>query len=85
MWRNGYWSLFVCPLCGSKKYVQIRVQKPSGHWYTTPFYQCFTCSVMFRDPVLFTKCEVDMLNEERTPGGAHNMAPFRMERDNDAE
>jgi transcription elongation factor Elf1 len=74
-WKNGFWSRFSCPLCGSRKYVRVRVQKQSGHWYVTEFYECFACSVMFRDPVLFTRCRVDTLNDERTPGRAHGADP----------
>jgi hypothetical protein len=57
-WKNGYWALFKCPLCGSTKYIQVRVKKPNGHWYTTEFYECCSCSVMFRDPVSFARCRV---------------------------
>ena len=71
VWKNGRYTLFCCPLCGGSKYVEVRVQRPNGHWYTTAFYECFHCSVMFRDPVSFTRCQVDTLNDERTPGGAH--------------
>ena len=70
-WKNGYWTLFKCPLCGSTKYVEVRVQRPSGHWYTTPFYQCFHCSVVFRDPVSFAQCRVDAANVELRPGGVY--------------
>jgi hypothetical protein len=70
-WENGTFSAFRCPLCGSTQYVEVRVRKPSGHWYVTEFYKCFHCSVMFKDPVLFTQCQVDMRNAERTMGGAH--------------
>jgi hypothetical protein len=44
-WKNGRWTLFKCPLCGSESYVQVRVQKPIGDWYLTEFFQCFDCSV----------------------------------------
>ena len=67
-WKNGYWELFKCPLCGSTKYVEVRVQRPNGMWYTTAFYQCFHCTVMFRDPVLFTKCD-------SSPGPIAHMRP----------
>jgi hypothetical protein len=77
-WKNGYWELFKCPLCGSSKYVEVRVQRPSGHWYTTAFYQCFSCSVMFRDPVLFSKCMVSTANDECTPAGAYIVRPDMM-------
>ena len=63
-WKDGYWELFKCPLCDGRKYVEVRVQKPNGHWYRTEFFQCFTCSVMFRDPVLFSKCMVDTANDD---------------------
>lgn len=56
-WKNGQWELFKCPLCGSRKYVPVIVQRPSGTWYTTSFYRCFSCSVMFTDPVVFAKCD----------------------------
>lgn len=69
-WKDGYWELFRCPLCGSDKYVEVRVQRPSGHWYTTAFYQCFGCSVMFRDPVLFARCKADTANDDLRP---HNV------------
>jgi hypothetical protein len=74
-WKNGYWELFKCPLCGSAKYVEVRVQRPSGHWYTTAFYQCFGCSTMFRDPVLFTKCKVDTANVELRPTAVYAIRP----------
>jgi hypothetical protein len=70
-WNNGKWALFKCPLCGSNGYVEVRVQKPNGHWYITEFYQCCHCSVMFRDPVLFTQCRVDKANVNRGPQGAY--------------
>ena len=72
-WKNGQFELFRCPLCGSRQYVPVTVQKPNGHWYQTEFFQCVWCSVMFRDPVSFTRCEVDDRNSERTPGGAHGL------------
>jgi transcription elongation factor Elf1 len=57
-WKNGYWALFKCPLCGSTKYVEVRAKKPNGHWYTTDFYECVHCTVMFHDPVSFARCRV---------------------------
>lgn len=79
-WRNGYWETFTCPLCTSKKYVEVRVQRPSGHWYTTPFYECFSCSVMFRDPVLFTKCKADTANDELRPDAVYAVRPLPKDR-----
>ena len=63
-WKNGRWELFNCPLCNSRHYVEVRVQKPSGVWYTTAFYECLGCSVMFRDPVLFSRQHV---NRDQNP------------------
>jgi DNA-directed RNA polymerase subunit M/transcription elongation factor TFIIS len=57
-WKDGYWERFKCPLCGSTKYVEVRVKRPSGRWYTTPFYKCFECTVMFDDPVSFSQSRV---------------------------
>ena len=76
-WKNGRWAAFKCPLCGSGQYVEVRVQKPNGHWYKTEFLQCAHCSVMFRDPVMFTQCRYDTSNIERTPGGAHTLWPSK--------
>ena len=74
-WKNGCWELFECPLCGSRKYVEVCVQRPSGLWYTTPFYQCFSCSVMFRDPVLFTRCRVETANDDLRPSRVYAVLP----------
>lgn len=75
MWRNGIYENFRCPLCGSGKYVQVQVRRRDGSWYRTEFYQCFHCTVMFLDPVLFTQQDSSSPNAHRTPGGAHNLTP----------
>jgi transcription elongation factor Elf1 len=69
-WKKGYWEHFKCPLCGSTKYVEVRVQKTNGHSYTTEFYQCFHCTVMFHDPQLFARCDSSTVTDEaiRGPG-----------------
>lgn len=74
MWRHGMYQLFKCPLCGSKEYVQVQVRKQDGNWYLTEFYQCFHCTVMFHDPVLFTQQNSSSPNAHRGPGGAHSMS-----------
>jgi len=66
-WKNAHWEAFKCPLCGSKKYVAVRVQRPGGQWYVTPFYECFHCSVMFRDPHLFSQCHAPEDDPRRGP------------------
>jgi hypothetical protein len=67
-WKNGRWELFRCPLCASEHYVEVRVQKPSGVWYTTAFYECLGCSVMFRDPVLFARPRKNEPQQSRIEG-----------------
>lgn len=44
---------FRCRLCGANRYVQIKVKRSNGHWYSTPFFRCFGCSAMFTDPLDF--------------------------------
>lgn len=74
-WKHGFFTRFECPLCGSARYREARVPKVSGKGlYVTPFLECLGCSLMFRDPVLLTRCEVDTRNDGRTPGGAHLMS-----------
>jgi len=78
MWRSGKYEKFRCPLCGSPGYMEVRVRKSNGNWYTTEFFQCAHCTVMFRDPVLFTRHKSGSPNERYSPGGAHNMtAPLK--------
>lgn len=55
MWDGDRHTEFKCPLCGTDGYTRVIVKKPNGHWYTTEFYHCFGCSVMFTDPVKFTQ------------------------------
>lgn len=68
--KQGHWELFKCPLCGSTKYVEVRVQRPGGNWYTTPFYKCFRCTAMFTDPLLFTRSDSSL-----GPGAECHMRP----------
>ena len=56
-WKDGVFQGFRCPICRTESYVPVRVKRPNGNWYVTPFYQCFGCSAMFTDPVQFTRCE----------------------------
>jgi transcription elongation factor Elf1 len=79
MWRNGVYTAFKCPLCGSGKYVQVRVQKANGNWYTTEFYKCFHCTVMFHDPVLFTWQESSSVTDKYSADGAYRGTPPRAE------
>src|SRR6476660_3352811 len=65
-WKDGRFELFKCPLCGDSRYVEVRVQRPGGQWYVTPFLQCVGCTVMFRDPVSFSGSRVP--NDPKTGG-----------------
>jgi hypothetical protein len=44
-----------CPICLTTEYVVVVVRKPTGGHYTTEFYQCSGCTVMFRDPYEFVR------------------------------
>ena len=44
-----------CPLCNATSYDRVQVNRPSGNTYTTEFYECSGCAVMFRHPARFTR------------------------------
>ena len=46
---------FRCPLCHSVKYERIVVNSRTGSSYVTKFFRCRTCTVMFMDPLAFTR------------------------------
>jgi len=46
---------FNCPLCRSNQCVSVVVKRPNGDYYTTQFYKCAGCTVMFLDPERFSK------------------------------
>jgi hypothetical protein len=48
-------STFRCPLCGSTAYDYVHVRRADGAILQTQAYQCGGCSVMFKDPKLFTE------------------------------
>jgi hypothetical protein len=48
---------FRCPICRSQRYEAVVVRRTSAKPYTTEFFECAGCSVMFRDPVRFTRFE----------------------------
>jgi hypothetical protein len=85
-WSNGHFKLFRCPLCGDGRYVEVRVQRPSGNWYVTPFLQCVGCTVMFRDPVSFSGSRVpnDPGTADMRPAGRYGAMPFP-KNDDDAQ
>jgi len=58
-------------LCGDKRYVDVRAQRPSGLWYVTPFLQCVGCTGMFREPFSFSGLHVraeSNMEDMRTAG-----------------
>ena len=59
----------------------------SGNRYVTPFYECFGCSVMFRDPVSFSgmciRPNVD--TSDLCVPAAHGARVSTVKRDDDAE
>ena len=44
---------FRCPLCASEYYTRVRVTRANGTLYTTEFFACRGCTVMFRDAARF--------------------------------
>jgi len=58
---------FCCPVCGCVKYVRVKERRRNGDWYRTEFWQCFGCSVMFRDPEKFTRNLVTGDGVDRSP------------------
>jgi hypothetical protein len=61
---------FLCPLCGSDSYVVIHVRRPSGNWYRTDFCACFGCSVMFQNPLAFSR-QRKVVRDPEAMGSAH--------------
>lgn len=45
---------FRCPICRCRQYEQHVVETPKGQ-KATGFHVCCGCSVVFRDPELFTR------------------------------
>ena len=75
MWEEDIYGKFICPLCKSDRYVRVKVQKPNGHWYTTEFYKCFGCSVMFADARDFSNCKRLVVGESVDMLRSVNMTP----------
>ena len=48
-------DFFRCPICRSVVCERVTVRRANGADYTTPFYSCVTCTVMFLDPIAFTR------------------------------
>jgi hypothetical protein len=44
-----------CPLCNSERYSQVVVMRPDRSTYTTEFFECSGCTVMFHLPGRFTR------------------------------
>jgi hypothetical protein len=80
-WKNGRFELFRCRICGDREYVEVRVQRPSGNWYVTSFFQCVGCTAMFRDPISFsgTRPRNDSKTAEMRPQGQYGAMPFAPE------
>lgn len=46
---------FVCPLCASPQAHRVVVRRHDGRDYTTSFYNCSGCTVMFLDVERFAE------------------------------
>jgi len=62
---------FRCPICRCSQYEVVSVATPRGEIRRTPFYACCGCTVMFRDPVAFTRFDPTRVTAGRTTGAAH--------------
>lgn len=54
-----------CPHCLKTEYHAVVVRKPTGGHYTTEFFGCSGCSVMFRSPYEFVRTAEFRAYEER--------------------
>lgn len=45
---------FQCPVCDSPECDRVIVERPDGSAYRTEFFFCLGCTMMFREPELFT-------------------------------
>lgn len=48
-------DFFRCPICRSVTCERVTVQRANQVDYVTPFFACTTCTVMFLDPIAFTR------------------------------
>jgi hypothetical protein len=46
---------FRCPNCKGVNYQRVTVKRPNGTTYMTQFFACTICTVMFLDPLAFTR------------------------------
>lgn len=49
--------VFRCPICRSRYFAIVTVERKDRPPYRTGFYECSCCSVMFRDVAKFTLFE----------------------------
>lgn len=46
---------FRCPLCRGVSCERLVVKRPNKPPYVTPFFHCAICTVVFLDPIAFTR------------------------------
>lgn len=46
---------FRCPVCKSVSCERVIVKRPQGTPYVTSLYACTTCTIVFLDPIAFTR------------------------------
>ena len=46
---------FLCPICGCEAYQKVWVTGRNGRPVETDAWQCLRCTVMFREPMRFSK------------------------------
>lgn len=57
---------FRCPICYFDAYCRVVVQRKDFSWYTTPFYKCGSCQVMFVNPRTFSAGDDSLRNRPRS-------------------
>jgi hypothetical protein len=63
---------FRCPLCKSVSCQRVSVKRTNGTIYTTEFFACTICTVMFLDPMALTRGYEDRpQSSERKPALAN--------------
>lgn len=63
---------FKCPMCDSTSYSVVQVKRPDGHYRDTTLFKCSRCSVVFHDPIAFTRGKEggkDVRKVVNRPGG----------------
>jgi hypothetical protein len=56
---------FQCPLCGSNNCKFVTFERKNGTRYVSELFQCAGCSVLFADPLAFSRLVKDTYDRSR--------------------